>query len=216
MHHNVRRAAGRLVGGQGVGQLGVHHRELAPAQVAVVPPLDAALLLGDNAGIAHLAACRGDGQHRAQGGAGLGGVLPVVQVPHVKVVGQAVANGLGGVDHAAAAHRQQEVHALLLAQFNALVHQREPGIGLHPAQRHVGDARRVQRGVHPVQQAAFLGALPAKVNQHFRGALLLAQLANLVFHTFAKDHLGGGLEHKIVHICPSFLHFLRRRPKQRP
>ena len=199
MHHDVGSAAGGLVSGEGVGQFRVHHGEFAPAQVTVVPTLDAAFFLGDHAGIAHLAACRGDGEHGTDGGAARGGVLVVVQIPHVKIVGKAVADGLGRVNDATAAYRQQEIHALFAAQLDAPIDQRQPGVGLYPAQGNIGDTSLIQRGIHPVQQAAFLGALPTEVDQHFSSALFFAQLPHLVFYALAEDHLGGRLEYKLVH-----------------
>src|SRR5699024_10129503 len=144
-------AAGSLVGGQGIGELGVHHGEPAPAVAAVVAPLEHALVLGDDRGVAHLAAGGGDGEHRPDGGAAGGGVLPVEQVTYVKVVGEAVADGLGGVDDAAAPHGQDEVHALFFAQVDALVHQGQEGVGHHAAQGHIGDAGLLQGGADPVQ-----------------------------------------------------------------
>ncbi len=199
MHQDVHAAAGRLVGGQGGGELRVHDGEAGTADVVVVAPLDAALVFGDDAAVAHLAACGGDGEHHAHRQAGLGPAGPVVELPHVGLLRQAIGDGFGGVDDAAASHGQNEVYTLLPAQLNAAVHQRQPGVGHHAAQLGVGDLRLIQRGLDPHQQPGPDHAAAAVVNQHFFAALGLDQRAGLLLRALAEHHLGGGVIDEIEH-----------------
>ena len=129
--------------------------------------------------------------------------LAAVEVPEVAVVARAVGDGLRGVNRGAAAHRQHEVHAVFLAQADALIHQVAAGIGLHAAQLEVPDARSVQRGDHLREQAAAHDAAAAVDNQRAAAAKFTDELANLVLAVPAEDKLCGGTEFKIQHRCSS-------------
>ena len=109
---HIRGAAGGLIGGEGAGVPGVHDGEHGTVDVAFdVAPFQVLPLQGDDGGVGGLAAGGGQGQHHAHGH-GLFRRLFGVEVPEVPVVGHAHADGLGGVDGAAAAHGQDEVHPL--------------------------------------------------------------------------------------------------------
>ena len=197
--HDVHTAAGGLVGGQGVGQLGVQDGELGAGNVVVDGALLAGLLLGDNAGVGHLAAGCGQSDHAGNGGAGSGDDLLADDVPHIAVIAQAVADGLAGVDDAAAANAQQEVNVLLLAQLDALIDLGQAGVGHNAAQLHVADTGLVQRLQHLVQQTAAHHAAAAVVDQHLGGAVGLAQLAGAGLGVLTKDDFCGGVVLKINH-----------------
>ena len=110
VHHNVHHPAGDLVGGQGVGELRVQNGELGPEQVGAQPPLHQRLVVGENGGVAGLAAGGGDGEHHSDGQNLLHRPLPLPEVPQIGLrVGRPQGDGLGGVDDAAAPHGQDQV-----------------------------------------------------------------------------------------------------------
>ena len=193
VHHDVRAAAGRLVVRQGHGQFRVHDRELRPAVVAAVAALHQALFLRDHGAVAHFAARRRDGQDDAQGQAGRGLALVIIEIPHVAVVGHAVADGLRAVDGAAAAHGQQEVYAFLFAQFNAFVHQAQVRVRHRTAQGHKGNARRFQRIRDPLQQAGADHAAAAVMDQDLSAAEFLHQVGDPGFRALSENHFRGGI-----------------------
>ena len=119
---DVRAAGRRLIRRQREHQLRVHQRELQAAEVAAQAALLAVLLVGDDRGIAHLAARGGDGQHAADGIRRLRRRFLFIEVPHIAVVGEAVSNRLRGIDHAAAADGEQKVNALFSAKLNTFTH----------------------------------------------------------------------------------------------
>lgn len=199
VHEDVGRPAGGLVGRQGVGQLRVHHRKAAAAQIAVAAALEPALLVGEHRRVAHLAARRRKGEHRADRSAGLGDRLLGVEVPDVPVVAQSVADRLGRVDHAAAAHRKQEVDPFAPAELDPLIDLGHPGVGHHPAEQDVFHPRLSQGLADPIQQPRALDAAAAIVDQRFFGALRLDELPGLQLSPFAEDHPGGGVIRKVFH-----------------
>ena len=173
MHHDVGAAGLGLVVGQAHGELRVHHGKLGPGNVVVVGALLAGVFIGDDAAVAHLAAGGGDGEHHAHGHVGRRLALVVVELPHILVrLGQTVAYGLGGVDDAAAAHGQEEVHAFLPAQLYALSHLAQVGIGHNAAQLHMRDALRIQSRLYPVDEPGAHCALAAIVYEHLAAAEL--------------------------------------------
>ena len=109
MHHDIDGAVRRLIGRQRVGQLGVQHRETLAREVVLTSAFEAAILVRDDAGVAHLASGGGDRQHAAHRQAGLGRGFAGVEIPDIPLVGYAVTDRLRRVDDAAAAHREQEV-----------------------------------------------------------------------------------------------------------
>ena len=108
--------------------------------MSVIPQ---AVFVGDDGIRAALTARRCDGQDGAHR-QGLFDIFAAVEIPEVTLVHHACGNRLGGIDGAAAAHGQNEVHALPAADFNALVHQAASGVRLHAAQFQPCDAFGVQ------------------------------------------------------------------------
>ena len=134
VHHDVHAAAR-------AGERGVHNGKARAGAFVVDTLFEPAVLVGDNAGVARLAAGGGDRQHRADGGARLCRGFAHEKIPDVKFrVGERIADRLGGVDHAAAADGEQEICARALAKLNALAHLAEPGVRLHAAEQLIGDA----------------------------------------------------------------------------
>ena len=205
MRDNVRAASRRLIGRQRKGQLRIHQRKAAAAQIAAHAALLPRLIVGNDRRIAHLTARGGNGQDTSHRNRRLRRCLLRVEIPHVSVVAQAVANGLAGIDHAAAAHRQQEIHTLGAAKGEALLHLGKPGIRHHAAQLDIADARFLQRGLDRVQQAAALDAAAAVMQQCFRAAELFHHLARAALRIPSEQHLRGRKVAEIIHVPSSLL-----------
>ena len=198
--HHVHGAAGGLVGGQGAGESGVQHRELGADHVCLgAAPLEIPLLLGDDAAVRALAAGGGDGQHHTYGQRLLNFGFAGEEVPEVPAVQRAEADGLGGVDDAAAAHRQQEVHPGLPDQVDALVDLAAAGIGVDAGELGEGDARLVQGGGHGVIGAVAVDGAAAGDQQHPGTAEPAHQGAGVFLLPVAEGKQGGGVEGEIVH-----------------
>src|SRR5699024_5338746 len=129
-------------------------------------PLEIAPLLGDDAAVGPLAAGGGDGQHHAHGQRlfDLGGAGE--EVPEVPLVQGAEADGLGGVDDAAAAYRQQEVRPGPPDDVDALVDLAAAGVGLDAGELGVGDAGLLQGGGDGVVGAVAADGAAAGDQQH--------------------------------------------------
>ena len=205
MAHHVGHAVGDLVFGQGEEQLRVHDGDQRPQVWAAVAILALAFLVGDDGVSAGLAACRGnreDDSHRQR--------LPdgqplLINLPDIPLVVHAHGDGLGGVDGAAAAHRQDQVNLFLPAQRDALVHQGQPGVGLDAAQFHKIDARLFQRRSHLVIQPAPLDAAAAVVQQHLL-RVRLEELPDLPLGAPPEHHARRGVKLKILHRNPPSLY----------
>ena len=202
---HVHSAAGGLIGGQGAGVAGVEDGELGADGVALgAAPLEIACLLGDDAAVAALAAGGRDGQHRAHGEGGGDGSLAGEEVPEVPVVAHAHADGLGGIDDAAAAQGQQEVHALLAAKLDALIHLAAAGVGLDAGQLHIRQLCLGQGGGDGVIGAVFLHGAAAVDQQHLAAAEAAHQCAGVFLLPVAEGKEGGSIEGKVIHGCTSF------------
>ena len=199
VHENIGAAAGGLIIRQSHGQFGIHDGELRAADIVVIAALDAALLFGDDGGIAHFAAGSGDGQHHADGQTALGLALVIVEIPDVAVHAHAVADGLGRVDDAAAADGKDEVNAFLFAQVDALIDEGEMRVGDDAAKLDMRDVRRVEGRFDLVEQAAAARALTAEMNQNLFAALRADEVADLLMGIFAEIDVGRGVIAEIAH-----------------
>ena len=132
---------------------GVHDGEFGAGDVVGIAHLDVAVLVGDNARLAHLAAGGRDGQHARDGQAGRGFRLAGVEVPHFPVVRHAVGDRFRGIDDAAAADSQQEIDAFLAAEGDALVHLGQARVRHDAAQQEHLQAAFFQQPDDLVQQA---------------------------------------------------------------
>ena len=199
MHHHVRDAGGRLVRRQGEGAAGIHDGELGAGDVVGIADLDVAVLVGDDARFAHLAAGGRDGQHARDGQADLGLGLAGVEVPDFAVVRHAIGDGLGGVDHAAAADGQQEIDALLAAEGDALVHLGQARIGDDAAQLEDFQPAFAEQVADLVQEAGLGGALATEVDQDLVAAVFLDQSGDLFFGMLSEHDLRRSVVVKISH-----------------
>ena len=95
VHHHVGHAGSRLIGRQGEGAVRIHDGKLRARHVVRVAQLHVAVLVGDDAGFAHLAAGSGNGQHRCHGQHRLRFGLAQVEVPNITVEAYAIGNALG-------------------------------------------------------------------------------------------------------------------------
>ena len=114
------------------------------------------------------------------------------------------ADGLGRVDGGSAAHREDKVYPLGLAQFDPLVDQAQPRVGLHAAQADERDPLRLQRSLYTIQQAGLFSALAAVMQQHLAAAPFFDQRAHLLLAVLAKDDLCRRIEIKAFHNSGSF------------
>ena len=196
---HVRDASCRLVGRQGEGELGVHERELRTLGVVRVAALHAQLVVGDDGVLGRLAASRRNGEHDGDG-QHIGDLFfRFEELPHVAVIARADGNGLRGVDDRAAAHGEHPVDALLLADFDAFAGQGDFRVGAHAAQFDPVDARVLQCAFYAVKQPAFLGALPAVVQQDFLCTAFGQFRADLQFGVAPEHEMGGGYEFEVLH-----------------
>ena len=208
VHHDVNDAAGRLVGGEGVGELGIHDGEAGADAVVVAGGLDLQLVVIEHAAGAALAAGCGDGDDGAHGHHH-GRVLGAQEVvPDVAVIERADADALGGVDDAAAADGQQEVDALAFDDLDALAHVLHAGVGLSAAEINGGYARFLDVLPHAVQQAAAHDAAAAVDDEDLGGALLGAELADILLLVLAEHELGRAVESEVVHLLTSIFYIL--------
>ena len=199
VHHDVGSAGGGLIGRQGEGTLRIHNTEAAAAQVAVDAQFQTRFLVGYHAAVAHLAAGGRNGEHGTDGQASLRGILAEPEVPHITLIGHAVADSLRRVDHAASTYGQNEVDLFLAAKFDTFSHQREAGVGHHAAQHDIGYAGLLEQSLHLIEQTRAFGALTAVVNEHFLTAISLYELGHLLLRLFAENHLGRSIEIEIFH-----------------
>ena len=200
MGKHIHGAAGGLIRRKGAGEAGVQHGELGADHIAFrAAPLQISLLLGDDAAVRPLTAGGRDRQHDAHrkrsGNDGLSGE----EVPEVPVVGHTKADGLCGVDDAAAAQRQKKVTALLTAEVNALVYLAAAGIGLDAGELRPGKAGLPQRGGHGVIGAVALDGAAAGDQQYPGSAKAAHQGAGVFLFSVAEDEERGGVEREVVH-----------------
>mgnify|MGYP007028319714 CR=1 FL=1 len=192
VHHDVGAAGLGLIVGQGLGELGVHDGELRAADVVVVGPLLVGVHPGDDAAVGCFAARRRDGQDAGHRQAPRPcGCVRYSSQTSFSGFGQAVGDGLGRVDDAAAAHGQQEVDAVLFADADALVDLVEVGVRHDAAQRPAGNASLGQRIFGPVQHTGADGALAAVDDEDTGAAVFAHQRAHALFGAFAEDDPGG-------------------------
>ena len=110
----------------------------------IEPALEPQLVIRQHGGIARLAARRRDGEDRADGRGApqLRALRPELPDVHIRVR-RAVRHRLGGVDHAAAAHREDELCGERQRTFYALAGKRQTRVRLHAGQDIKFDLRRL-------------------------------------------------------------------------
>ncbi len=171
---HVGKASGCLEGRQGESELGVHERVARTVVVVGVAGLAAQLVVGDDRVLRGLAAGGGMVSTTAMGSVDGLGALRLEQLPHVVFDARAVGDGLRGVHDAAAAHRDDPVDPLALAQGHALAHERDLGVGPHAAKLVNGHARTLERIAHARDQPACHRRSAAEVDERAQGASALS------------------------------------------
>ena len=121
------------------------------------------------------------------------------EIPEISAIGDAHADSLGGVDDAAAADGQQEIHAFLPGQFNALVHLAAAGIGLDAPQLAPGNTSLFQRDGSGVISAVFPHGAAACHQKDLAAAKLTDQRAHAAGLSLPEGEESGGIECKVVH-----------------
>ena len=192
-------AGGRLERRQRERELGVHERQLRALVVARIAGLHAQLVVAEDGVLRRFAAGCRDGEHHSDRQHFSVRIFLGDELPHGVIDAGAVGDGLRGVDHRAAAHGQHPVHAVFLAQRDALAHQADLRVGTHAAQLHVLDAGLLERCAHAVDEARLDGALPAIVQQHLTRAALGQHGADLAFGVVAEHEMRWGNELEVFH-----------------
>lgn len=173
VHHNIRHAARRLIGGERVGVFGVHNGKAATRKLGCVAALEPPLFVRNNATVRHLAAGGGNRQHTTQRQAARHSTFAVEQTPYIPLIGRSEGDCLRRVDHAAAPDGQDEVNGVFAAKGNTLTHQRKARIGNNTAQLAKGDPRLLKVLADLGQQSRAFGTLAAVVEQDLRAAIFL-------------------------------------------
>ena len=172
---------------------------------AVEGRIESALLpclrIGQNGGVARLAAGRRNGQHDADGHGFTQRRAALPEFPDIRAgIGRAVGDGLAGVDDAAAADRQNQLRTRFQRQLHALAGQRRARVRLHAAERAILNACLVQKPEHAVKQSAFLRARAAVDDQHARKSAFFQQLRQLLRAACAEHDLSRYEIFKSVHM----------------
>ena len=213
MYHDVGAAAGCLVGRQRIGKFRVHNSEFTVAVVGRKATLEHAVLVGDNAAVAHFAACCRDSQHSAERSAGGNLFFLSIIIPNISGVSQAVANALGAVDNTAAADCENKINVLLTAKLYALLNHGKLRIRHNASQQYVFQPCVLQAGADAVQQTAFLGAVTAEVYEYLVGTVVFTPFTCFIFGIFTEDYLCRCVNLKMIHNISSLpviiYHFLK-------
>ena len=201
VHENVAHAARDLMHRERRGEQGVENGEGRAVERGVEAALFACLCVGQNGGVARLAAGCRDGQHNADGHGSCQRRAALPELPDICAgVGRAVGDGLAGVDDAAAADRQNQLRTRFQRQLHALAGQRRARVRLHAAERAILNARLVQKPEHAVKQSTFLRARAAIDDQHARKSAFFQQLRQLLCAACAEHDLSRYEIFKSVHM----------------
>ena len=193
---------GRLEGRQRVGELGVHDREERARALVVVGALEDLLAHRvdvDDGGVGGLRAGAGERGDGTELGDLVGGHLVEEEVLELEVVGQAVSDGLGGVDGRAATDGEDEVDALATAELDALLHERQARVGDDAVELDVAHAGLVHALLDAVEQAGVADVVAAPVDEGLGAAALLDQATGLALGVLAEDDLGRDQVLKVNH-----------------
>ena len=201
VHENIAHAAGDLMHRERRGKQGVKNGEGRAVERGIEAALFACFRVGQNSGVARLAAGCRDGQHDTDGHGFCQRCAALPEFPDVCAgVGSAVGDGLAGIDDAAAADCQNQLRARFQRQLHALTGQRHARVRLYAAERAIADVRLVQEPEHAVKQSAFLRACAAVDDQHARKPALFQQFRQLLRAACAKHDLSRYEIFKCLHM----------------
>ena len=193
VHHDVRARRCRLVSGCRIGELGVHDGKEGPPALAVVRvlehPVPERVDVHDR-GVRGLRAGAGERGDGAERGDPVGAHLVHEEVLEVEVVGEAVGDGLRGIDHGPAADGEDEVDALAPAELDAALCERETRVGHDAAEFHVLDALLGEALLDAGEKAGVAHMAASPVDEDLVAAELLDETARLQLGVPAEDHLG--------------------------
>ena len=208
VHHDIHHAARHLIDGQRNRELRVHHRKAGPHQIAAEPALLPRLLVGQHRRAARFAARRRNRQYDPHRRAARGGRLPRPELPDVHAgISQPQRDRLGRVDDASAAHREQEIRPKRPRPFERPARKGKPRIGPDPAERLMGELRRIQAVRHPADQPAFDRAAAPVEHQHPAAALPFYEGAHLRLRLFPEHHARRGVVRKALHCQTSSVRY---------
>ena len=199
VHHDIRHAGRRLVRRQSIGQFGIQGGKPRPAEGAGNAPLVQVRFVGNHTGVAHLAARGREGEHAAHRQGRLRFRAAQEEIPHIARIGNPVRNGLAHIDHAAAAHRQQEIDSFFPAKVDTLPRHTQARIGDHTAKRQIINSFLRQLAANPVQQARPAHTATAEHDQHPGAAIFLQQGGHLLLRIPTENHLGRRVIRKSFH-----------------
>ena len=134
VHHDIGDAAGSLIFTDGIGQLGVHQRKQRTVMIAAKPAFEPAVLIGDDAGIAHLTSRRRNGQYCADRQRFFQHTFAGRELPRVAVVGSTCRSRFGGIQHRTAADCQNHLDSFVNAQLCSLTGKGNLRVGFYAAQ----------------------------------------------------------------------------------
>ena len=199
MHHHIGHTCCRLIGRQGKGAARIHDGKLGTRHVVRISHLHVAVLVGDDARFAHLAACGRDGEHAGDREVALRRGLAQVEIPDFAVIRDAAGDRLGRVDDGAAADGEDEIHALLAAQVDALVDEGQPRVRNDAAQADEVHAAVAEQPADLVQQAGLLRALAAVMDQHLVTPVFLHEAGHFFLGLLPEHDFGRGVVDEISH-----------------
>ena len=112
------------------------------------------------------------------------------------------ADGLGGVDGAAAPHRQHHLDVLGVDDADGLLDAHDGGIGHHLVKVDHLDARPGHQALHPVVEGPENRLLVGGGDQHALFAVLPHHGPHLIEAARAEVDPGGLIEVKVFHTAP--------------
>ena len=163
MREHIHDAARRLVRRQGAGELRVQNREYGADEIGAYAALELSAIGGDHRVGRSFASRRRDGEHRADRQRLRDGTPDDVieKLPEIARIKRADGDGLGHVDHAAAADGKHEVQSVLTAKGNALVHKIALRVRLYAAEHDGLNAALLQRRRYLLEKSRAHGAAAA-------------------------------------------------------
>ena len=164
--------------------------------------------LGDDRAPVVFAARGGEGEHGDERKRLFCGDFARDEIPRLPVVTRGGADRLGTVEHAAAAHREDDFDAFFLAHLRALLHALQFGVGFDA--RKFVDLETVQQFFHLVVQSDLSDTAAAVSEQYFFA--VSGEPCGQFFHlSFAEQHARRRAILKIFHNNSLLIEFIFRK-----